>query len=230
MPARGAAAASASPIRPQTGCAIDTCATQPVPKKLFSRAKVRSMNWSMTTKSPGARSSRRLPTADKRDDVGHAAALQRVDIGAEIDLGGRQHVPAAVPRHEHDRLAVERAEAEFVGGRAERALDPAPLDIRQAVDLIEPAAADNADDRRLAIAQPSVGGRPDLALGGVKDPAAMTRNSITLNPVRWRCSRLGSAAQVRKRRRHRAPFAAPSRACRRQTSPRPSLSGGGIAI
>ena len=58
------AAASASPIRPQTGCAIETCATQPGPKKLFSRAKVRSMNWSITTKSPGAKSSRRLPTAD----------------------------------------------------------------------------------------------------------------------------------------------------------------------
>jgi hypothetical protein len=29
-----------------TGSAIDTCATQPGPKKLFSRAKVRSMNWS----------------------------------------------------------------------------------------------------------------------------------------------------------------------------------------
>src|SRR5260370_91688 len=64
MRARGGAAARASPIRPQTGCAIDTWATTPGPKKLFSRAKVRSTNWSMTTKSPGARSSRRLPTAD----------------------------------------------------------------------------------------------------------------------------------------------------------------------
>ena len=77
--------------------------------------------------------------ADRRQghDVGHAAALQRVDIGAEIYLGGRQYVPAAVPRDEHDRLAVECAEAEFVGSRAERALNAAPLDIRKAVDLIE---------------------------------------------------------------------------------------------
>ena len=40
-----------------------TCATQPVPKKLLSRAKVRSMNWSTMTKSPGANSSRNDPQA-----------------------------------------------------------------------------------------------------------------------------------------------------------------------
>ena len=38
------------PARPRasgtTGCAIETWATKPRPKKLFSRAKVRSMNWS----------------------------------------------------------------------------------------------------------------------------------------------------------------------------------------
>ena len=41
--------------------AIDTCATQPRPKKLFWRAKVRSTNWSTSTKLPGARSSRSEP-------------------------------------------------------------------------------------------------------------------------------------------------------------------------
>jgi hypothetical protein len=34
------------------------------PKKLFSRAKVRSMNWSTMTKSPGAISSRNEPQAE----------------------------------------------------------------------------------------------------------------------------------------------------------------------
>ena len=38
------AAASASPMRRQTGSATETWATQPVPKKLLTRAKVRSMN------------------------------------------------------------------------------------------------------------------------------------------------------------------------------------------
>ena len=62
-----------------------------------------------------------------------------------ISEGGRTW-PAPVARHEHDRLAVEGAEAEFVGGRAKRALDPAPGDIGKPVDLIETAAADDADD------------------------------------------------------------------------------------
>jgi hypothetical protein len=43
---------------------METCPTIPVPKKLFCRAKVRSMNWSGMTKVPGASSSRREPTAE----------------------------------------------------------------------------------------------------------------------------------------------------------------------
>ena len=48
----------------QSGSAIATWATQPVSKKDFSRAKLRSMNWSMMTKVPGERSSRSEPTAE----------------------------------------------------------------------------------------------------------------------------------------------------------------------
>ena len=59
-----AAARQAAERRGQVGWATLTCATQPVPKKLFSRAKVRSMNWSMMTKSPGAISSRNEPQAE----------------------------------------------------------------------------------------------------------------------------------------------------------------------
>ncbi len=104
------------------------------------------MNWSMTTKSPGTRSSRRLPTADKRDDVGDLAALQCIDIGAIIDLGGRQNVPASMARNEYNWLSVERSEAEFVRGRAERACHSAPFDIRKPFDLVKPAPADDADN------------------------------------------------------------------------------------
>jgi cytochrome c1 len=86
----------------------------------------------------------------QRQDVGDAAALQCIDIGAEIDGGRRQGVAAPVPRQKHDRLAAEGAEAQFVGGGAERALDPAPLDIAEPVDPVKPAAADNADDAHRA--------------------------------------------------------------------------------
>jgi len=53
---------------------------------------------------------------------------------------------APVPRHKHDRLPIELPEAERVGGRPERAVDPAPFGTGKAVDLIKAAAADNADD------------------------------------------------------------------------------------
>ena len=56
-------------------------------------------------------------------------------------------MPAPVARDEYDGLPVERAEAELVRGRAERAVDPPPFDIGEPVDLVEPAAADDADDR-----------------------------------------------------------------------------------
>ena len=154
------------------------------------------MNWSTTTKSPGAQILAQAADGGERDDVGDAAAFQRVDVGAEIDLGRRQHVPAAVARHEHHRVAVERAEAEFVRGRAERAVDPAPGDIGEAVDLVEAAAADDADDRWRDGAKPLIAGsvdhRPDLALGGVEhadghdqkqqhlDPGAMTGIEVRL--------------------------------------------------
>jgi len=54
---------------------------------------------------------------------------------------------APVPRHKDDGLSVERPEAEFVGSSPERAVDPAPFGVGEAVDLVEAAAADDADDR-----------------------------------------------------------------------------------
>jgi hypothetical protein len=77
-----------------------------MPKKLFSRAKVRSMNWSTMTKWPGGRSSRSEPHRRQRQDVGDAAALQGVDIGAVVDRGRRMAVAAAVAGQEDDVESV----------------------------------------------------------------------------------------------------------------------------
>src|SRR3546814_13116179 len=52
-----------------------TCATMPSPKKLFSRAKVRSINWSAITKRPGGISSRSDPTAEMERMSVHPARL-----------------------------------------------------------------------------------------------------------------------------------------------------------
>src|SRR5437016_11901575 len=42
----------------ETGCAIETWATQPLPKNELCRLKVRSTNWSTSTKVPGGNSCR----------------------------------------------------------------------------------------------------------------------------------------------------------------------------
>jgi hypothetical protein len=46
---------------------------------------------------------------------------------------------------ENDRLTIECAKAEFVGCSAKRTFDPPPLSIRDPIDLVEPAASDDAD-------------------------------------------------------------------------------------
>ena len=90
-----------------------------------------------------------LQPADRRqaEDVGHARALQRVDIGAIIDLGRRDAMAAAVARQEHHVDPGQAAGAQLVRRLAERAVDLAPFHIGQPVDLIEPAAPDNANPR-----------------------------------------------------------------------------------
>ena len=85
-PAASAASAASADSRGQTGSAIETWATRPGPKKLASRAKVRSMNWSTTTKRPGAQLLAQRPDRRDGDEVGAAGPLQRVDIGAGVDL------------------------------------------------------------------------------------------------------------------------------------------------
>ncbi len=47
-------------------------------------------------------SSRRLPTAPRGEDVGHAERLQGVDVRAVRDLRRVEHVPLAVPGEERD--------------------------------------------------------------------------------------------------------------------------------
>ncbi len=94
----------------QTGSAMETWAARPGPKKLGSRAKVRSMNWSTTTRVPGASASRSEPDRGDREDVGAAGALQRVDVGAGVDGARRQRMAAAVARQEDQAHAAELAD------------------------------------------------------------------------------------------------------------------------
>ena len=90
-----------------------------------------------------------LQAADsgERNHVRAAGPLQRVDIGAIIQVAGREPVAAAVARQEHAAHAVEHAMQEFIGRRRPRATGcRAPLALFQALDVIEAGAADYADD------------------------------------------------------------------------------------
>ena len=52
-----------------------------------------------------------------------------------------------MPREEHDLLFAEAADAVGVGGIAERRPHTLPADVGQALQLVEPAAPDDADPR-----------------------------------------------------------------------------------
>src|ERR1700682_3959059 len=75
--------------RGDTGCAIDTWATQPLPKNELSRLWVRSTNWSTSTKVPGGNSSLNEPQA-------------RSETGCAIDPWATQ----PLPKNELSRLWV----------------------------------------------------------------------------------------------------------------------------
>ncbi len=59
----------------------------------------------------------------ERDQVGHAGALEHVDVGAVIDVGGREPMPLVVARQEHDRQTRDLADAQRRRGLAPRAVD-----------------------------------------------------------------------------------------------------------
>ena len=96
MPEARAAARQAAESRAQVGCARLTCATQPVPKKLLSRFTVRSMNWSTSTKSPGAMSSRNDPTAETETTsvVVSEQGPQQPQLGWGFNQGSTKPSPA----------------------------------------------------------------------------------------------------------------------------------------
>ena len=98
----------------------------------------------------GARAEMFAQGADRahRDDVRHAGALERVDIGAEIDFRRRDLVTAAVTRQEDQLLAVQLAEQEVVRRLAERRGHLLPALVGQPLDVVDTAAPDDAEHLR----------------------------------------------------------------------------------
>ena len=112
MPSAIAASARWMRSRGDTGCAIDTCATQPVAEER-ALAPVGAVD-ELIDQHEGAGRQFLLERAAgrQRDEVGDAGALEHVDIGAVVDVGRRQPMPLVVARQEHDRQAGDLADAQ----------------------------------------------------------------------------------------------------------------------
>src|SRR3990172_10004610 len=83
------------------------------------------------------------PHRADRDDVRHAEALERVDVGAVVDLRGRDAVAAAVPRQKDHAFAAKLAHQEFVRWAAEGRLGLDPTGVFQPLDVIDAATPDH---------------------------------------------------------------------------------------
>ncbi len=81
------------------------------------------------------------------DDALHAQRLHAVDVGAEVQLRGRDAVAAAVAREEGDLASGERAEDVVVRRAAEGRLDVGFFLGFEAGHGVESAAADDSDFR-----------------------------------------------------------------------------------
>ena len=81
----------------------------------------------------------------ERDEVGHAGALEHVDIGAVVDVGGREPVPLVVARQEDHRRARDLAHAQRRRRLAPRAFDRPPPHLLEPRQIVDAGAADDAE-------------------------------------------------------------------------------------
>src|SRR5437870_2896087 len=81
----------------------------------------------------------------KRNDPFHAELLEPMDIGAKIQLARQNAMPARMPRQEGHATAFERAHDVSVTGRAEWRLQLNLARVLKSGNVVEPAAADDAD-------------------------------------------------------------------------------------
>ena len=79
------------------------------------------------------------------DDALDAEFLEGVNVGAEVQLGGKNAMAAAVAREKGDFAALELAEDKGVRWIAERRFYALFVDVGESGHGIKPAAADDAD-------------------------------------------------------------------------------------
>jgi hypothetical protein len=80
-----------------------------------------------------------------RDDPLHAECLHGVDVSPEVDLARKDPMAAPVAGQEDEACPAEAPDHEVVGRVAEGSLDAHALDPLEARELVEPAAAEDAE-------------------------------------------------------------------------------------
>jgi hypothetical protein len=81
----------------------------------------------------------------ERDEVGHAGALEHVDIGAVVDVGRRKPMPLVMARQKHHRCARDLADAQRCRRLAPRAPDRPLPHLFEPRQVIDAGAADDAE-------------------------------------------------------------------------------------
>src|SRR5262249_13205007 len=74
-----------------------------------------------------------------------ARALERIDIGAIVDVGRREPMTSVMARQEDHRQAPDLADAQLAGRLAPRALDAAAAHLPEAGQVVDAGATNDAE-------------------------------------------------------------------------------------
>src|SRR5205823_6186826 len=112
-----------------------------------------------------ARLKRLLHAADRadRDYPLHTDLLERINVGAVVDLGWREVVMASVTREKDDSRSFQIADDQSIRWLAKGRPHPEFFDVGEALHLIEAAAGDDRDSRLLASLAALHSGHPGRA-------------------------------------------------------------------
>ena len=156
VPPRAAAMASASAAaleieirnRSDTGCAMETWATQPLPKNR-AFALVGAVD-ELVDQHEGARQQLLLEQAARRteDEIRSARPLEHVDIGPVVDVGrATAGITAVVAREKNHRQAGDVADAQRRRRLAPGTFDAGFTNVFEPRKIVNTGTADNAQYR-----------------------------------------------------------------------------------
>ena len=82
----------------------------------------------------------------ERQQVGHAGAFEHIDVGAVVDVGGRNAVALVVTRQKHHGQARDLADAQRRRRLAPGAFDALLAHVHEPGQIIDAGTADDAEN------------------------------------------------------------------------------------